>query len=373
MTQSGVALVSRWEGLQGWLSRQGAAAAFITPGANLTYLTGWHTHSYERLTGLLLPSEGSPALIVPSLDAEAASRSPVREIYRWADGTDPYALVAEIARQKGLVNGVWALEKKVITLLQAERLAAAAGKAGALDAGEELAAMRVIKSPAEVASLQRAADCLNPALDAVKTFVRPGVTERQIIAVLLEALETAGSEGQSFPAIVLSGPNAALPHGTPGQRVVQEGDLVLADFGGLHGCYCSDITRTFVVGGWSEQARTMYDLVLTARDAAIAAVKPGLPCGEVDRAARSVIEKAGFSKYFIHRTGHGLGLDVHEEPWIVGGNPEPLRPGMVLTVEPGIYIPGWGGVRIEEMVLVTEDGGHCLTSYPADQAAMTIR
>lgn len=358
--------------LQSWLKEKGCAGAFITPGINFTYLSGWHTHSHERLTGLLLPAEGAPALIVPGLDAEGAKKSVVREIHAWSDGTDPYMLVAQVAAQKGLHGGCWAFEKKVLTLYQYERLSASVGVKGSCDAGEPLGAMRLRKDEAELALLQRAADHLNPALDALRRSVKPGVTERQLLAVLNRALEESGSEGPSFGAIVLSGPNSALPHGRAGSRQVQEGDIVLVDFGSLAGGYCSDITRTFVCGSWSPKLREMYDVVKAAHDAGIAAVRPGAPCSAVDRAARTVIEQAGYGQYFIHRTGHGLGLDVHEEPYMAAGNDAPLEPGMVLTVEPGIYIPGLGGVRIEEMVAVTADGCRVLTTYPAEADAMVI-
>lgn len=358
--------------LQAWLKEKRCAAAFITPGINFTYLTGWQTHSHERLTGLLLPAESTPALIVPGLDEEGARKSQVSEIHPWPDGADPYALVAGVAAQKGLHGKGWAFEKKVLSLYQYERLAAAAAVNSTCDAGEPLAAMRLHKEAAELDLLMRAAGHLDPALEAVRRFVRPGVTERQILSVLNNALEEAGSEGLAFASIALSGPNSALPHGRAGDRLVEKGDIVLIDCGSISGGYCSDITRTFVCGEWEPKLREIYDAVKAAHDAGIAAVRPGAPCGDVDRAARTVIEQAGYGQYFIHRTGHGLGLDVHEEPYMMAGNEAPMEPGMVLTVEPGIYIPGLGGVRIEEMVAVTSDGARVLTTYPADADAMVI-
>jgi Xaa-Pro dipeptidase len=361
----------RLKQVQAWLRQQNCAAAFVTPGTNFFYLTGWHNiHSHERLTGLLLPADGEPALLAPALDREAAARNWTGEIRTWRDGEDPYALLAEMAGARGLAGGRWAMEKHVITLYQFEQAAAAAGVTGAEDLGSLLGGLRLRKTEEEVALLQQAADFLIPALHAARRSIRPGVTERQILRVLNESLLEAGSAGFSFEGIVLSGPNSALPHGRSGERQVERGDLVLIDFGGLAGGYCSDITRTFTCGEWRPEQREIYDAVRAAHDAGLAAVRPGAPCGEVDRAARSVIEQAGFGQYFIHRTGHGLGLDIHEPPWMTAGNAMLLEPGMVLTVEPGIYIPGRGGVRIEEMVVVTEAGHRVLTTYPNDAEAM---
>lgn len=364
---------NRMRRLQEWMTQRGCAAAFVTPGTNFFYLTGWQTNGRERLTGLLLPAEGTPALIVPGLEAESASVSGIAEMHLWPDGADPYQLLADVAKAKGVTGDCWAFEKAVLSLAQYERIAAVAGVGKSCDAGEPLAAMRLHKDAAEIELLRKAANFLNPALDALRQFVRPGVTERQALAVLNQALEEAGSEGASFPGYVLSGPNAALPHGHSGNRVIERGDIVLVDFGAMAGGYCSDITRTFVCGEWTDRTREIYDVVKAAQAAGIAAGRPGAPCADVDRAARRVIEEAGYGQYFIHRTGHGLGLDVHEAPYMHGTNEQLLEPGMVYTVEPGIYMPGWGGVRIEEMVVVTADGCETLTTYPNDADAMLIK
>jgi Xaa-Pro dipeptidase len=190
------------------------------------------------------------------------------------------------------------------------------------------------------------------------------MTEQEIAAELARLLREAGSEGDSFAPLVQTGPNSALPHGKVTQRALEEGDLLLIDFGGTRHKYPADITRTFCLGDPSEEIQKIYDTVLAANQAAAAAAKPGVPCGEVDKAAREVIEAAGYGEYFIHRTGHGLGMSVHELPQIAAGVEDVLETGMIFTIEPGIYVPGLGGVRIEDNVHVTETGVEVLTQYP---------
>ncbi len=202
------------------------------------------------------------------------------------------------------------------------------------------------------------------ALEAAAAKVSPGMTEQQALRVLTNALADAGGTEHAFDLIVLSGPNCALPHGYSSERVIQQGDFVLFDYGLKVDGYASDITRVFAAGAVSDELKRIYETVLAANQAAIAVVRPGIPAADVDRAARKVIEAAGYGQYFIHRTGHGLGLDIHEAPYMREGNPMLLEPGMTFTIEPGIYIPGGAGVRIEDDILVTATGGEVLTHFP---------
>jgi Xaa-Pro aminopeptidase len=230
--------------------------------------------------------------------------------------------------------------------------------------------VRLVKDPAEVATLREAAARLTPVADAAFGSLRAGRAEREIAAVLEGALRAAGFERPSFDTIVASGPNSALPHYRAGSRVLANGDLVVLDFGGVLDGYCSDLTRTVAIGPPSPEARRLYAAVHAAQQAAIAAVRPGVETSAIDAAARNVLREQGLGDAFGHGTGHGLGLDVHEEPRITWPRPDvpavPLQAGMVFTVEPGAYVAGFGGVRIEDDVLVTETGCEVLTSVPRE-------
>jgi Xaa-Pro aminopeptidase len=230
--------------------------------------------------------------------------------------------------------------------------------------------LRLVKDGAELLTLRQAAERLASVADRAFEAVRPGVTEREVAAVIEAAIRDAGYDRAAFETIVASGPNAALPHYRAGHRRLTAGDLVVLDFGGVLDGYCSDLTRTVAVGSPSPDAHRVFAAVRDAQRAAIAAIRPGVDASHVDAAARAVLEDRGLGSAFGHGTGHGLGLDVHEEPRI--GKPRADAPnvalaaGMVFTVEPGAYLPGWGGVRIEDDVVVTKDGCEMLTSVPRD-------
>ena len=238
--------------------------------------------------------------------------------------------------------------------------------------------LRAVKDGFELEILSRSAAALTPVAETAFAAVRPGVAEREVAAVIEAALRRAGFERPAFETIVASGPNAALPHHRAGDRRIEIGDLVVLDFGGVLDGYCSDLTRTVSVGPPSEDVRRIYAAVLAAQQAAIAAVGPGIDASVVDRAARAVLEQAGLGEAFGHGTGHGLGLEVHEEPRLSRTStgttppPRPLQPGMVVTIEPGAYLPGWGGVRIEDDVAVTAHGRDLLTSVPRELLACGV-
>ena len=221
--------------------------------------------------------------------------------------------------------------------------------------------LRVVKDASELAVLERAAVGLMPALDSIRGSLRVGTTERALATELDYRLRREGYEKNSFETIVASGSRSALPHGRPTDRHFGAGDIVVADFGGVMEGYASDITRTFSIGDPPKEMVRIYEVVAVAQQSAIQRIGPGVEAQEVDAAAREVIEAAGFGEFFGHGTGHGIGLEVHEAPWISPGRVERLKPGMVFTVEPGVYIPGQGGVRLEDDVLVTEDGYRLLS------------
>lgn len=214
--------------------------------------------------------------------------------------------------------------------------------------------------------MDRAVAIAEEAMNTLLPLVRVGMSEKQIAAMLKQALLDAGADDVSFSPIVASGPNSAIPHAVPTERLLQDGELLLFDWGALVDGYASDLTRTFAVGEIDPELKKVYEIVRQANEAGRTAIKPGLPAREVDRATRKIIEEAGYGPYFFHRTGHGLGLEVHEEPNILEGNAQPLQVGNTFTVEPGIYLADRGGVRIEDNILVTGDGYRSQTTFPRD-------
>ncbi|MFZ5817619.1 MAG: M24 family metallopeptidase [Bacillota bacterium] len=361
----------RFEAIQQWLRANAVAAGLVTAPVSMKYLTGWSNPS-KRFSGLVIPATGDPVLVVPTLEIHEARNAAVSDVRNWSDGENPYALLARVLAGAGSV----AVEKEALPLFVYERMAEGLGAdPGALlakvgDLTPVLSAMREAKSAEEIALMQRAADIVNPALDAAMKAIRPGITEKQLASIMEEAMHQAGAQGLAFETHVLFGAKAALPHGATGDQVLQPGQVVLMDFGAMVGGYRSDITRTVCCGEWPPEMARVYETVLAANQAAIAAVKPGVPLGEVDRAARRVIEEAGYGEFFLHRTGHGLGLEVHEEPYVVAGNQKLCKPGHVVTIEPGIYLPGVGGVRIEDDVVVTEEGCRVLTTWTRERLSV---
>lgn len=334
----------------------GLAGFLVTPGPDLVYLTGHAPPPLERLTLLALSPDSAPLLLVPALErpaAEAALGTEGVQIRAWADGEDPYAIVA------GFLGGErYAIsdQARAAHLLALER----ASPATFVAAGEALPPLRIVKDADEIRALREAGLGADGAFAEVVGSPFAGRREREIASELDRLLRERGHRTVDF-TIVGSGPNGASPHHEAGQRTIQPGDAVVMDFGGVHGTgYCSDITRTVFVGTPTEEQLAVYDVVRLAQQAAFEAVRPGVPAQEVDRAARRVIAEAGYGDHFIHRTGHGIGIEVHEPPYIVEGNESPLGPGMTFSDEPGIYLPGRFGVRIEDQVVVTPDGAERL-------------
>ncbi len=338
------------------LRELGADAAWISDPVSIRYLTGFDTDPHERLLGLALAGAG-PVLVVPSLEVESA-RAAVRgvEVLGWRDGEDPYALAGRALH--GAARRL-AVEKSHLTLAVAESLRTAAGVVDFVDAGTVVRDLRLRKRPDELEHLQRAAQITDGIYARVSGLLL-GRTEVEVAREIDGQVQAAGGT-LSFETIVQSGPNSAQPHLRPTGRRLEEGDLVLLDFGAAWRGYKADLSRTVVLGQPSEQQLKLHQVVLEAHDAAIAAIKDGVTAGDVDRAARTVIEAAGLGEHFIHRVGHGLGLDAHEGPSLDPGSELVLEAGMVVTIEPGVYIPGLGGVRIEDDVVVEPSGARLLT------------
>lgn len=333
---------------------------FLTPGADLRYLTGYSALPLERLTCLVLPARGEPVLLVPLLERPAAEASPAGEVVRLAtheETGDAFAMAAALLREAiggepsrvGVADRMWA--EHVM------RLRAAMPGAEQALAGDVLRVLRRRKTAAEVDALRHAGQAIDRVHERIGEFLKPGRTEREVGRDIAEAILDEGHSSVNF-VIVGSGPNGASPHHDTSDRVIRPGDPVVVDIGGTtpEG-YCSDETRTYVVGSAAPKAfLAYYDVLEQAQRAACDAVRPGVTAESVDAAARELIAAAGYGEYFVHRTGHGIGLQEHEEPWIVAGNDTPLEPGMCFSIEPGIYLPGRHGARIEDIVAVTDQG-----------------
>jgi Xaa-Pro aminopeptidase len=335
-------------------AKAGLDALLLTPGPDLRYVTGYHAQESERLTCLVLPADTDPVLVVPRLELRGAQASPAGalgiEIAGWDETDDPYALVAQRlgpVAAVGLADRMWAV-------LVLHLRAALPGTRQEL-ASVALRDLRARKSPAEIAALRAAAEAIDRVHARVPGWLRPGRTEREVAADISEAILAEGHVTVDF-AIVGSGPNGASPHHTASDRVLQRGDTVVVDIGGtMPTGYCSDCTRTYAIGAPPADVAACYQVLKDAQEAACGAVRPGVTAEAVDAAAREPISAAGYGEYFVHRTGHGIGLETHENPYIVAGNSEVLEPGHAFSVEPGIY-PGPFGARIEDIVVCTADG-----------------
>ena len=340
----------------------------LMPGPNMVYVSGIHSHVSERPILLFIPADDDPAIIIPTLEASKARDAGIPEdrIFDWDDNEGFAGAFQQACAQLELSDyllGVEALHMRVLELQMLQRFAPGLQISHAEPA---LAALRMIKSQKELAAMDKAIAVAESALRRVMPRIRAGLSEKQVAAMLMQELLLSGGDSLAFGPIVSTGPNGASPHAVPTERLLQAGDLLVIDWGVYVDEYPSDLTRTFAIGEVDSELRHIHDVVRLANEAARAAVRPGVTGQEVDQAARAVIEDAGYGEFFIHRTGHGLGLEVHEPPDMSPVNTNPLVPGNVFTIEPGIYLPGRGGVRIEDNLVVTEDGGRTMSSFPRE-------
>ncbi|MEZ3179142.1 aminopeptidase P family protein [Streptomyces pimonensis] len=338
----------------------GLAGLLVAPGPDLVWLTGYTpTAVTERLTLLVLTAGRDPVLVVPALeapDAERALGAGALTLYDWTDGKDPYAATAALLDADGrfgISDNAWAMH-----LLGLQKALPGTSYASLT---EVLPMLRAVKDAAELELLAAAGAAADAAFEEIRQVAFAGRRETDVAADLAALLRRFGHSQVDF-TIVASGPNGANPHHEIGDRVIERGDMVVLDFGGLKDGYGSDTSRTVHVGEPTDEERRVHDLVREAQEAGFRAVRPGAACQDVDRAARAVIADAGYGEYFIHRTGHGIGVTTHEPPYMIEGEEQPLVPGMCFSVEPGVYLPGRFGVRIEDIVTVTEDGGRRLNN-----------
>ena len=343
----------------------GLDGLLVTPGPDLLYLTGYAPVAItERLTLLVVPVGGDPSLVVPKLerpDAEEAVGAGVLRLLDWTDGSDPYATAAPLlaSGRYAVSDSAWAMHLLGLQGLLPDTSYVAMTTA--------LPMLRAIKDADELRRLAAAGAAADAAYGDILKVRFAGRSEREVGADLAALLMRFGHSQVDF-TVVGSGPNGANPHHEVGDRIIEDGDMVVLDFGGLKHGYGSDTTRTVHVGEPTDEERRVHDLVREAQQAAFEAVRPGIECQEVDRVARAVITEAGYGEYFIHRVGHGIGLTTHEPPYMVEGERHLLEPGMCFSIEPGIYLPGRFGVRIEDIVTVEPDGGRRLNRTPHEMA-----
>ncbi len=355
--------------VQASLREQGIDALLVGPSPDLRWLTGYDTHLAERLTLLVVPAQGEPRIVVPELEtprARAHGIDALAGLVTWGETDDPVARVAELLGERpgavAVQDRLWAMF--VLRLQQT----VAAGRW--VEGGALLGPLRAVKDAGELAAVHRVGEAIDRVHARMHTWLRPGRTEREVAADVAAAI-LEEHDRVNF-TIVASGPNGASPHHEVSDRVLEVGDPVVIDIGGTLDGYGSDITRTlWVTGGDSAHApasafAAMYAVLLAAQAAATAAVRPGVACAAIDAAARDPIEAAGFGPAFIHRTGHGIGLDGHEDPYLVAGNTLPLQTGMAFSVEPGIYLAGVHGARIEDIVVCGPDGPIVLNEVPRE-------
>ncbi|WP_353633561.1 Xaa-Pro peptidase family protein [Halobacterium sp. NMX12-1] len=341
------------------LRERGAAGVVLFPSPNLYYLGGFREEPGERHLFLFVPAEGDPAFVAPELYGDQLREATwVEDVRLWGDAEDPTELVAEAANDLGMTDGELLVDSTMWARFTQDLRATLPDATWGL-ADEVLGPLRVRKDDAELDALGSAADAADAAMADVRDLGADaiGMTERELAGFVEDRLAAHGGDGTAFETIVGSGPNGAKPHHHRSEREVERGDPVVLDFGTRVDGYPSDQTRTVVFDGDPPtEFERVHDVVREAQQAAVEAVEPGVPAEAVDAAAREVIADAGYGEAFVHRTGHGVGLDVHEEPYIVEGNDRALEPGMVFSIEPGVYLGGEFGVRIEDLVVVTADG-----------------
>jgi Xaa-Pro aminopeptidase len=342
---------ARLDALRRLMDARSVGALLASVGADLPYLTGYEAMPLERLTMLIVTADRLPVLLVPELEApRVVPRPEVFELLVWGETEDPVGRAARLLDGVGSVlvgDQTWAT---FVLALQARLQSARFDIASPLT--REL---RMRKDPEELDALRRAAHATDRVADRLRELRFSGRTEAQLSRLVADLTISEGHQAATF-SIVASGPNGASPHHEAGERIIVEGDAVVVDFGGKVDGYCSDTTRTFHVGEPTQEYRGIFAILEEAQAAAVDAVRPGVTAQDIDRTARTIITRAGYGEYFVHRTGHGIGLEAHEHPYVVEGNNCGLEAGMTFSIEPGVYLPGRFGMRIEDIVAVTDTG-----------------
>ena len=353
--------------LQAWMKENDIEVSFVTSSENVFYLSGYYTNPHERLLALAVFQEEEPFLVCPGMEVHDAKRSGWdHELIGYSDIDNPWEMILNsINKRMDRVSKV-AIEKEHMNVERYEQLLRLFPHSTFVSGEEKLRLLRMVKDASELKIIEEACALADYAVEFGVNEIKEGKTELDILNALEFALKQKGVTEMSFSTMVLTGANAASPHGNPGNTKIQKGDLVLFDLGVVVDRYCSDITRTVAYGDINDKQKEIYDTVLKAQLAAIEASKPGMSAADVDLTARRIIAEAGYGEYFPHRLGHGLGISVHEYPSLTETNQLIIEEGMVYTIEPGIYVPNVAGVRIEDDVFITADGAKILTKFPKE-------
>lgn len=355
------------EALSQWMKESDMDMCFLSSTENVFYFSGFYSDPHERLLGLALFQNEDPILIIPAMEKEDAKKAGWNfEMIGYSDIENPWDLLKTAVSKRIQKPSKIGIEKEHLNVKRYEQLHKRFPEAHFVSAEEKLKKIRMVKDDKELASIRKACALADYAIEVGCSEIKEGKSELEVLAAIEFEMKKKGVHSMSFSTMVLTGANGASPHGIPGPTKIQKGDLVLFDLGVVVDHYCSDITRTVAYGEITEKQKEIYDTVLKANLGAIQASSPGISCSEIDLTARNMIQDAGFGEYFPHRLGHGLGISIHEYPSLTETNPLLLEKGMVFTIEPGIYVPNVAGVRIEDDVLVTEDGLEILTKFPKE-------
>lgn len=362
----------RLERLYAAMEVAGLDAILLNPGPSLPYFTDLHFHVSERPVVVCFAPGYTPTIVCPELEQLKLEHAAYdMDAYTYSERTESWQTAFTAALEHLPHDGKVGIEDRSLRVLELRFIERALKTSQLVSAEEPVAELRMRKDAVELECMRKAVRIAEQALHDTLPYVRPGVSEKEINARLIQGLLQHGSGGElPFQPIIAFGANSANPHAVPTDNTAREGDLILFDWGANYNGYFSDLTRTFALGELSESLRNVYETVQQANEAGRKAGRPGVAAGHVDLQTRSVIEKAGYGRYFVHRTGHGLGLEVHEEPYIRSDNGQLLETGMTYTVEPGIYLAGQGGVRIEDDMVITSDGAESLSTYSRELTSL---
>jgi Xaa-Pro dipeptidase len=353
--------VQRMKKAQAILKKNGWEAVIASSPANFFYFTGTWLDSHERLQAVVIPRTGSASIIAHEMSREEISAPDGVQLLFWKDGESAIQVLSEILPEQGVISidNQWPSEKLIDLMSIRKHLSF-------VKSTSVIGALRLRKDESEIELLRKSGEIADRVMGKIISFVKPGMTEKQVADELKRLFQMEGVERLSFHPIIGTGANGAIPHHQSDETRLAEGDIVVIDMGGIKDHYCSDMTRTIVIGEPTEEMVKVYEIVRKAQDEAVKAIKPGVPMKFIDQVARSIISEAGYGEFFTHRIGHGLGIEVHEEPYLTSNNEQLLEEGMVVSVEPGIYLSGKFGVRIEDIVVVTENGAERLNHFPRE-------
>ncbi|NLN83791.1 MAG: aminopeptidase P family protein [Firmicutes bacterium] len=363
--------MTRIEQLKQRMAEQNLAAGIVVPGPNFFYLTGLGMRLSERITMVVFTLSGDDFVVCPQLEAEKIRRiTGIEKIYPWSDEEGPKKAATEALVASGLKGKKVAMEFGTARLLEWDLVRNVLDKDVEIENFDEiLEGMRAIKDQDEIALMEKAVVCVEEALKAAQAFMKPGVKENEVSALIEATIRKFGGTGGGS---VISGERGCLPHAITSDKELEEGDGVIIDIVAKYQGYTADITRTFAIGKLPAELEKIYNIVYQAQAHARAKSKPGMTGEELDALARDKITEAGYGEYFIHRTGHGLGIETHEAPYVVKGNHVPFEVGNAFTIEPGIYVPGLGGVRIEDDAVMVPGGVRILTGYPRELIVLPV-